>query len=803
MMRPIHRTACSHLVIFLVVMAWFSPWWMAGRFLAPLDLQNLMMSPWNADSSGRYAKNHFVADAVDQYLVYRLIAERDLRREGRVGWSSLTYGGTPQYANTMALYDDWTMQLHRWFDFKTAWHLGLLGQVLAAAIGMYWWLAGRGVTNVWAVCGGLLWAANSQFVTWVYHRWALGSFCWVPWVLWAMDAARRGNRIASALVPVFLALAFLGGTLQHSALVALVVGLAWMANHLNFGKFLSHVMRYFRRSPDNEPDSIRTQEGENSTDTGTAGFPGGSFTQHLVWGILGVGLAGFMFVPCIAAFLESNRLGLHIGSHGYAPGWYPQGPLQPIFNALAYPLHVFPSVLGRCDSLDVLKLFRSDLFYVAFFGSLPMVVAAFAFLKRGTPRVARLLMIAGLLLPLTPLVRLLYQRLFLLFILGGILAFAHFMSASSREEKAKLAKLVAKVAAGGLALWTMASLVLRHPKISELLRNRIEMAMGQGGSFGYYQEWTTQRVSRFLEDLLVWSPHHLLPLGLVAAAVAGLWLASSPSSIRRKFGVLVLAASALLDVTIFASRWVVWSNLPLFAETRETRALISLVGKEGRTTTVIHPTAHMALTPFIPNIPAVYGIASIHGYDSIIPDGMLRPFESPDDASKLGRLGVTHLITWAGNPEVPEPWVKVWSSAGMDLHENPLAVPKYAGFKDRGAFEAFVSGANFGGEKLRDLLGLENRRLIPIPPDLTILRIAENAAPGWRYRFNDGEWKSPAMGADRCMEIHLGSGTAGGLLELEYDPPLRRMGWVVTGISALLLPLLVFWRRPRAATFPA
>ena len=188
----------------------------------------------------------------------------------------------------------------------------VMGQVMLAAGGMWCFLRGRSISHVWACGAALAYAANSQFVTWIYHRWALSSFCWVPWILWAADGYRNGRRGFWALVPAFIAMAFLGGTLQHGALVALAVMAIWGEELVVIGRQPARQLALLGR--------------------------------YASWGLLGAGLAGMMFLPCIDAFLTSNRLGLHIGMYGNADqGIYRQGWLQPLLNLAAYPFQIFPS----------------------------------------------------------------------------------------------------------------------------------------------------------------------------------------------------------------------------------------------------------------------------------------------------------------------------------------------------------------------------------------------------------------------------------------------------------------------------
>jgi hypothetical protein len=763
------KSFIPQLIILLVILAWFSPWWIAGKNLAPLDLQNRMISPWRASNETIFAKNHIVSDGVDQYLVYRMIAERDFRKEGWVGWSSLTYGGTAQYANTMALYYDWTMQLHRWFDFWTAWHLGIMGQVMLAATGMFLFLRGRSIGALWACGGALAFAANSQFLTWVYHRWTLSAFCWLPWAFWAIDGYRRGNRSYWAVVPIFIAMAFLGGTLQHAALAALAVAAIWIEEA---------VLLYSKSKIQHSKSKISPQ-------------------LHLIgrytaWGLLGTGLAGMMLVPCIDAFVTSNRLGLHTGmTANAANSIYPQGPLQALFNLAAYPFQVFPSILGRCDSVDVLKLFKSELFYIFYFGSLPVLIAFLALWRKDAPPLSRILIGCGLLLPLTPLVRLLYQRLFLLFILGGILAFAHFMEHAPRQTRLKVFRITGSLAAIGVAAWTGLSLLLHFkPGLLAPLREKI-ITEGRGSSFGYFGEWINQRADNFLSDLLIWSPQQIFPLLLFAAALAGLrWTASEHAGWRNK-GAWLVVLMIIGEVTLFGSRWVVWSDpnqYALFPATPESEALQSLVGRDGRVTTLIHPSAHMARTPFIPNTLSAYGIAADNGYDSIIPDGMLLPGEFAGDAEKLGRLGVSHLITWPGNPEVTHDWKSIWHSPSMVLYKNTRKTPRYAGFGTDVDKNAFFHGSHPETLPVIESSGKENSRLLEVPTGVRWVRLAENQASGWEFRvLPSSTWQAVDQAPDASMLMENTRADRATSIEMRYHPPLRMLGFVVSAVSMTLL----------------
>lgn len=757
------------------ILAWFSPWWLGGKVLAPLDVMHELLEPWRGTDEQVAVKNHFVVDAIDNYLPYRILAADSYRAEGWVGWSSLTYGGTVQYANTMALYYDWTMQLHRWFDFWTAWHLGIMGQFLLASFGMLLFLRGRGIGPLWSCCGALAYTANTQFIIWIYHRWALSAFCWVPWILWAADCYKRGRKPMWALVPAFITMAFLGGSLQHCAFVALVVIALWGEEALKAGRSMAAQARLLGR--------------------------------YAAWGVLGTGMAAMMLLPCIAAFRESSQLGLHSTAH---MGLYPNGMLQPLMNLVAYAFQIFPSVVGRPSTMDALKVFKSELFFVAYFGSLPVLIAFLACFRKNVPPLARLLILIGLLIPLTPLVKYLYQRMLLIWIVGGIFAFVDFMQRSSAETRLRIAKVTGICAGVATVLWSLVSIVLamKREQITALLQAKFLGPAG-GGAFGFFKTWMQGRLDGFVNDCLIWSPQQAIPLALFFASLAGLALTASVAHRRRLAGSGIVAIAVMAELMVFSSRWVTWSDLakyPLFPVTPEAAALQENVKKDGRIFTSIKSLdTHMAETPFLPNTLTAYGVATIGGFDSIAKDGMVSPAMLKGDAHSLGRLGVTHLVTCPGNPSQEAAWEKVWSSDVMELYRNEEAVPRYIGFKDNAAKDSFLKDEGLPRwETLKEASGRENSRTIEVPPGTRWIRIAENQASGWKYRTADSPpnvWQHVLRAPDASMLLPLENPSADrpATVLMEYDPPLRKAGFAASAI-ALVLTIGGAWFASRSSS---
>jgi hypothetical protein len=734
-------------LLFLVFLA-FAPWWAGGRLFAPLDLLDGLYEPWHDGAARVNVKNHFTSDGITQYVIYHKIAERSFAEDGAVGWSDLTMGGRPEYANTMAGHDDWTMQLHRFLDFWTAWHVGLIAQLLVAALGMFVFLRSQRISPLVALLGALAYAANSQFVILLYIRSPLAGFAWVPWVAWAMHRHRGGHAWAWPLVPLFLALAFLGGTVQTSAFVALVVFGIWLG--------------WLRETP------LRRWW----ADTG----------HVLAWGVLGAGLAAFALYPNTLTLAESMALGMDRGQLGYK-----HGLVEPLLSAIFIAAQAVPTLLGSPRSMDLSKALALELHDIAFFGFIPVVLAYRSALLRSAPAAARWLVAFGLLIPLTPLAGPLYHRVQLVFIFGGVWAFAWYWEHADRERIDPVLRRLFHIFLALLALWLMGSVA--SVLLQERLQGRIDayltgrIASGRAGVFGAVREgWLLERGRNLLFELRLWHPRQMVA---VLAALLGF----VALRLRARRGVspsaALLLAVLVVELGAFAAGWVTAvdpAEHPPYGETPDIVAVRERVGA-GRVHIVDHDAAPSL---FPPNTLAMYGIATIEAYETVGLPTMWRALGEAADAGTLGRMAVTHAVSRPGD-ELGDGWVAEYRGERLTLWRNEHALPRYLALRaGSGAWPR--AGEGVGVVRVE---GTMNRRRLEVPAGADAVRVAENWSEGWRYRVAGGEWKAVEMAADRSMVLALAPAPVVTRVELDYHPRRRVVGWWLT--TGALLATLLGW----------
>ncbi len=697
-----------------------------------------MYLPWRVEQKQRTVHNHFVSDAVTQYLPYQMLAARAFAEDGYVGWTPLVFGGTAQVADTMALSGDWGTQMHRFLSFWTAWHLSVFGRFLIAGFGMLLFLRSRGCNAPAAMAMSIAYMLNTEFVSWIYHQWAVASFCWMPWFMWALYGARERSSRYLALAAFFLALALLGATLQHAAFIVIALGCLW------FGWVFG----------------------------GSSGRSGsGALSSRMqdtvvvaVAGVLAAGLVAFMLEPTITGYLENVRAGHEREGLGYKYGWS-----QPLMTALAWPLTLYPFVLGSVQTLDLTKALLPGGVAYAFFGTVPMLLAILGLFSKRVPLAAKLLIAAGFIIPLTPLVGVLYQRVSLLWILGGCWAAGVWISTAAEDELKKLVRWCWRILVAALLLWAVASVALvvfREPLENFLIARA--QAAAASSQFAMFPEWVQMRATGLLHYLCVWNPWQLLGLAGLVLSIWGLSRCRGEVS----WSGLAFVAGIAMQLSVFWWQWTTWSvERDIYEQPELVRILQEEVGTSGRLAQGGGGPGEM---PFPPNTLAPAGVAIVGGYDSIHPDGMRSPTGKSWDFP-----GATHFLGGVDEDQ-PAGWQKVWTDGRWMLLRNPVPVL---------GIVTLESGLPVPLRPADFKRGSMNTMEAVVPAGAMKLDLFSNWHRGWKWRDDlDGRWSDTSAGPVKGVEVRFDRPTAKiETVYFQFDPSPPEWVWMVSGLSALAI----------------
>lgn len=713
----------------------FSPFLFGNRVLAPLDIVSEMYQPWRGEKSMPRVHNHFVTDAVTQYIPYRLFLHESFRTESFVGWNPFIFGGTAQGANTMLISNEMAIQLHRFLDFWSAWTLGRLFQFLVAGSGMFIFLQSRGCVEGISVLGAVAYMLNQQFVAWIYFNQIVAAFCWAPWILWVLFLAREKSFRFTALAALFIALALLGATLQQVAF--LLAALACL--------FFGWVIE------DSAKPSLQVR----------------SAAIVLVAGSVGAGLAAFSLEPNIMAFIENSEASHHRGVLGYEGGSF-----TPILNLIGSPMSAYPFLLGSVQSLDLWKIFRLSLFDIGFFGTLPMLVACFSLFSRKVPLAAKFMMVSGIVIPLTPLVGYLYHRFNILWILGGCWAACSWLSATDEHKLQSWVHPWRRPFAAFFGIWSLASLTsfANREWLGPWLGEKVQAAASQS-QFGFLSDWMQVRAARLIDYLYVWNPWQLLGLGGLLLSCWGL------GRIKKNHpAAFVCALGVFAQLSVFWWQWTTWSQPQLpYGTTALEKFLQKEVGASGR----LACDTEAAEKHFFPaNTLMPAGIAVTEGYDAMHPHGLRSP-----TGQKWDFPGTTHFLGKLSRPS-PQAWDLIWQDGKWGLWRNPTP-----------AAGRFFSGS----ASLPETLSLDRlRRPTPNTIEVTLpagardVEIYSNWHRGWLWQISGSEhWEQALLGANRSLKVVLPDASGHEeKINFRYDP--SPSPWVMA-ISAGSAGLMLFW----------
>ena len=718
--KPPALIAALTLIVFTGAM--FFPALFEGRIIAPLDITSRMLAPWKEDANSAKPHNHYPTDAVTQYLPYRIFAEKSLREDGFIGWNPYEMGGYNLAGNTMALPGSWTMQLHRFLTFKDAWNLGIITEWLIAGVGMWIFLRSRKLLWLPCLIGSAAYMANSQFTIWIYHRWALGSFCWLPWVLWAAaeDLSWRTPTTRQLMLPCFLALALLGSSLQHMAFVFLACGClfaggirSWKSVHQNRVPFLCWALAFS----------------------------------------LAAVMAAFSLIPQASAYFSNNSIGHARGGIGY-----PSGVSQIISHMVLIPVQIWPWLAGDPQTLDGFKLLKSNFMDLAYLGTIPMVLAIAGVFVKSMPRQAKWLILAGLLIPLTPLVGPLYHRIQLLFLLGGAWMAAEMVAKLPEITWARLIRgFVIGVLLMGVALFVGACL---PSKVRISIENQVvakALVASNNSQFGADQAWIEQRARRWTARFSLTNPRTAWTYGLLVVGTIGLVLSSRKNPAAIKWGnVTILGATSLELITLFQT----WATFSDPRDLRPPHPAIEIVRKAAGPHRVLQASPNQAFADIFatPNVLSSYEIPSVDAYESIQyrSSRVVLANEPAETRLTLAGVGVSVQPITLPLQEGTSSWPVTGSRDGYVIRENP-EVPALvsAGASPIPIHPAEILAALKISVPITPALQTMNRWTFDRPKDSTWIRIAQNWHEGWSWRIPGQNWTPCLNGPDAACWIQL------------------------------------------------
>jgi hypothetical protein len=725
-----------------VVFTAFIPYLIEGKVLAPFDLALQMLEPWRA-SELPTVQNHFVLDGVTHHIPYRILSERGFRQDGYVGWNPLQSGGTAQHANTMVLNYEWSTQLHRFLGFWAAWHVGKMLNILTAGLGMLLFLRGQNCSAPSALVGAVGFMLNTQFVVWIFFNAGLAGFGWMPWVLWALYKSRNGSARWIALAAVFLTLCMLGSTVQQLAFLVVVLVCVWCG-------WLIDAKPSWRESL-----SI-------------------TFT-FVVVGSFASGLAAFMLEPTMSGFFENSRAGF-----GRGGVFYPEGVFQPFLNAFAMFLTPYPFILGSAQSLDLGKVLDHSFGALGFFGTVPVIIALIALFSKSVPTAAKLLMLAGALIPLTPLVGFLYHRINLLWIFGGCWGAAIWLSTVAESSIRRITSMLWVALAVICAAWIAASvaLVLLRPWAEPLLQERV-LSMAGDSLFGMFPDWMKMRTSKLFDYLCIWNPWQMVALAGAGLSIWGLTRLSS----GRWLESLATPAGVSLQLLLFWFQWTPWSapEMPY-----EKHPLVAVLQREvGSSGLLAQESTPWGVGYFNANMLVPAGVAVTLGYDAIKPHGMTSPTGLPWDFP-----GATHFLGRIRD-RAPVGWTEVWSDGNWWLLERPEQSV------------GMVRGKSCDVPLLREQFARPtlNTMEASIPSGSTSLTVFSNWNRGWQWRMGaNDDWEpagcTPARSIQVVFDKALEEDTT---IYFRFDPAPPPWVSVITGLSVLGVAVIGIFGRPRLA----
>ena len=614
------KTLWAFLVLLLLLFITFYPILFRGKILLPLDQLNTMNLPYSEQYNNVSVHNHFLFDAITQYYPYKVLAREEILSGSFAYWNPYIFGGYPEYAYTHATHFDITNIILFLCEMPMAYQLQIILQLLIAGFGMYLLLRFYKVSATISLIFAAAYMMNSMFITTLLHRWILGSFCWIPYII-VMLLSYYNRRKVFYLVfsSIFLAFSFVGGSFQTSAFVTIVL-------------FLFHVLHLM---------SVKHQI-----------VPLKYMLMPVIVFFLGFALSSIMWVPSL------EFLYLDIGSR--ASGMYRDYPI--LNRILSFPLLIsffIPELVGSVRAFDLTKIANLSIFeFTGFIGFVPGLFGVlgifFLWRKKIAVRPLIILAIIGLLLSLvTPLYKYFYHRFIIVYIFSivvvGAVALDDFIIKRGNWDNSKKWFKYPAILFGIIFIGIVILNIIisrNFGKYYLMAQKYIEANMYRGQLAAGNEVWMLGRIDKTFEHFSITSSTIYIPILLITIVFILLYLYSRKKITNHSFILKCFAVITFFQLFIFARSWLPMIDpiiYPLYPETEATRFLQTDSSKFR-----VLPNYDLTSSKrvFQPNILSMYKISTLSGYSSLFPKTIGNSLRGSNINPKLlGLANVKYIIT--------------------------------------------------------------------------------------------------------------------------------------------------------------
>ena len=231
------------LLLLLATLVFFAPL-LRGQTFSAVSLTQALVEPWYEPSAPR-PQQFPQTDQADTFYPWIVFAGNELRAGELPLWDPYTFGGHPFFANgeTNLLYPP-RLILTRLLPASWAQDLFLLLHVWASGLTMRLFLRRRGLGEIAALLGAIVWMFNSFTLGWLLLGHIAAITALLPLaLLWARETVERRSARAAAWTGAALGLMLLGSNI----LMTLV---AWLAVGCYYGALLlGTLVRGWRQAP--------------------------------------------------------------------------------------------------------------------------------------------------------------------------------------------------------------------------------------------------------------------------------------------------------------------------------------------------------------------------------------------------------------------------------------------------------------------------------------------------------------------------------------------------------------------------